>query len=743
MTTPKSHDIGFHGTWPADRRLVYVVDVPATTHGAGLVLELATEKRTVSGGWEPPVTFRLGADVWHSVPDQVDRQIAQMLIGASPSVSRDNEERTSGFVLRGSALETTVRLMCDTGRCRVRMTHADRPLYPVRWDNGPAWRLRLRIAPQRTNCYSVTLVLQRPGQEMPLAEPVILHEQGFLLVHSALGRFEHGGAYALVNLFRERASIVIGESELPALLESLYAIPNLPPIELPPDTGLTEVRAEPLSCLTIFPDPNPGRGTHHMLAPGFLYGKTRISGDESGDSVFDREAVAIRYRDFAFEAASRERLLSLGAREEWIQGAGEKCLTIVQSRLGEMIAELVRTGWRVDADGAAYRSAGDTRATVRSGIDWFELDAAVKYGDMEVPLHDLLEARRAGNTTVTLSDGSVGLLPLDWLARLGPLAAGGVGVGGTIRYSVSQMVLLDALLDTLPEAQVDATFEQARAELHSFDRISPADPVEGFQGTLREYQREGLGWLHFLRRFKLGGCLADDMGLGKTVQVLALLDSRRQANADEPRPSLVVVPRSLVFNWIREAERFTPHLRLLDYSGTGRDIEAIDPAAVDVVITTYGTLRRDAAALGAIRFDYAVLDEAQAIKNASSASAKAARLIKADHRLAMTGTPIENRLEELWSLFEFLNPGMLGRSSAFSKLVRLADSDNGSGSRDLLASALRPVILRRTKDQVAQDLPARIEQTLTVELEGAQRKFYDALLADYRSSVLDRVDRVG
>jgi superfamily II DNA or RNA helicase len=708
-----------------------------------LVLELATEKRTVSGGWEPPVQFRLGAEVWHSVPDPIDRQIAQMLIGASPSSSRDQDERTSGFVLRGSALETTVRLMCDTGRCRVRMTHADRPLYPVRWDNGPAWRLRLRISPQRTNCYSATLVLQRPGQEMPLAEPVILHSEGFLLVHSALGRFEHGGAFALVNLFRERSSIVIGESELPALLEALYAIPNLPPIELPPDTGLTEVRAEPLSCLTIFPDPNPSRGTHHMLAPGFLYGKTRISGDESGDSVFDRDAVAIRYRDFAFEAASRDRLIDLGAREEWIQGAGEKCLTIVQSRLGEMIAELVRTGWRVDADGAAYRSAGDTRANVRSGIDWFELDAGVKYGDMEVPLYDLLEARRAGNTTITLSDGSVGLLPLDWLARLGPLAAGGIGVNGTIRYSVSQMVLLDALLDTLPEAQVDATFEQARAELHSFDRISAADPVEGFEGTLREYQREGLGWLHFLRRFQLGGCLADDMGLGKTVQVLALLDSRREANGAEPRPSLVVVPRSLVFNWIREAERFTPHLRLLDYSGTGRDIEAIDPAAVDVVITTYGTLRRDAAAIGAIKFDYAVLDEAQAIKNASSASAKSARLIKADHRLAMTGTPIENRLEELWSLFEFLNPGMLGRSSAFSKLVRLADSDNGSGSRDLLASALRPVILRRTKDQVAQDLPARVEQTLTVELEGAQRKFYDALLADYRSSVLDRVDRVG
>src|SRR6185436_5576718 len=194
--------------------------------------------------------------------------------------------------------------------------------------------------------------------------------------------------------------------------------------------------------------------------------------------------------------------------------------------------------------------------------------------------------------------------------------------------------------------------------LRSFDRIGPADPSPTFVGTLREYQREGLGWLHFLRRFQLGGCLADDMGLGKTVQVLALLDSRRETRApgDAKRPSLVVVPRSLVFNWIREAQRFTPNLRVLDYSGAGRRGRALDGGDIDIVITTYGTLRRDAADLAAIRFDYAILDEAQAIKNAGSASAKAARLLVADHRIAMTGTPIENRIEELWSLFEFLNP---------------------------------------------------------------------------------------
>jgi SNF2 family DNA or RNA helicase len=192
---------------------------------------------------------------------------------------------------------------------------------------------------------------------------------------------------------------------------------------------------------------------------------------------------------------------------------------------------------------------------------------------------------------------------------------------------------------------------------------------------------------------------------------------------------------------MREAERFAPKLRMLDFTGTGRNPADIEH--VDVVLTTYGTLRRDAAELASIQFDYAILDEAQAIKTAGSASAKAARLLRADHRLAMTGTPIENRLEELWSLFEFLNPGMLGASATFAALARLATSNEPAAKRDVLSRALRPVILRRTKDQVARELPPRIEQTLHVELEGAQAKFYAELLESYRQSVLERVDRVG
>jgi len=237
------------------------------------------------------------------------------------------------------------------------------------------------------------------------------------------------------------------------------------------------------------------------------------------------------------------------------------------------------------------------------------------------------------------------------------------------------------------------------------------------------------------------------MGLGKTVQVLALLESRRtqrdsaasRGQATGHHPSLVVVPRSLVFNWRKEAERFAPSLRVLDHTRPGRARDAAAFEDEDVVLTTYGTLRRDVLLLKEARFDYLILDEAQAIKNAHTDSAKAARLLQADHRLALSGTPVENHIGELWSLFEFLNPGMLGRASVLDP----GGDGLDEASRRFLARALRPFILRRTKEQVAKDLPAKTEQTLYCEMDPAQRRLCDELRDHYRASLLHRVAREG
>jgi superfamily II DNA or RNA helicase len=733
--------------WPEDRRPVYVIDLPLTARSGAFVVELAAEKRgRATGAWEPPSQFRLGIDAWLANPDPVDRQIAQMLLGAAPPDPYGRPQRTSGFMLRGPAVETTLRLMCDSGRCRLRLTPGERPTRVLAWDNDAPWRLRLQGSSGSAGSHSASAVLERHDEQMPLSEPALLLSDGYLVARGAISRFDHRGAFAVVRSFRERPVIDVADGDFAGFLDMLYAIPRLPPVDLPPGSGITEAREAPRPCLTILPDTASWRAARHRVVVGFRYGARRIDGGHAGTTVFDPEARVLRHRDRVAEATARSRLPALGVVEEWDRFAGARCQTIAAGRLAVLVLTLVGEGWEVDMSGAPFRTATSTRATVRSGVDWFELDAGARFGDLDVSLADLLAARRAGQMTIVLPDGSQGILPAEWLAKLGPIAAGGTIEKGSLRYGRSQVALLDALLSTIPEANVDATFEKARAQLRGFERVEPADPPPTFTGTLRGYQREGLGWLHFLRQFNLGGCLADDMGLGKTIQVLALLDARRATRGKSRRPSIAVVPRSLVFNWMREAARFTPRLRVLDHSGSTRRIDSIDAAHVDLVITTYGTLRRDAAELSAIEFDYAILDEAQAIKNAGSASAKAARLLKAEHRLAMTGTPIENRLEELWSLFEFLNPGMLGASSTFASLLRLSEPGGEVGvaaGREVLARALRPVILRRTKEQVATDLPARTEQTLSVELPPAQRKFYDGLLESYRRSVLDRVDRDG
>jgi SNF2 family DNA or RNA helicase len=204
----------------------------------------------------------------------------------------------------------------------------------------------------------------------------------------------------------------------------------------------------------------------------------------------------------------------------------------------------------------------------------------------------------------------------------------------------------------------------------------------------------------------------------------------------------VVVPKSLIFNWKQEAVRFTPRLRILDHTGADRLPPGEHFHQYDVILTTYGTLRRDALGFKDFPFDYAILDEAQAIKNADSESAKAARLLKAGHRLAMSGTPVENHLGELWSLFEFLNPGMLGSASVF-QLTGAGARNPTEETRALLARALRPFILRRTKGQVAKDLPAKVEQTIYCDMEPAQRKLYDELRRHYRDTLLARVEREG
>lgn len=485
-------------------------------------------------------------------------------------------------------------------------------------------------------------------------------------------------------------------------------------------------------------------------------------------------------RDLRFERVAMESLAMLGFRSNPI--TAEYNLLLPVRMMPAAVTALISRNWLVRADRHIIRAAATPRLTIRSGVDWFELHGGITYqtaqGDQIISMPDILAAARAGHNMITLSDGTQGMLPEDWLKQHGLLTAIAKAEGDHLVFKNSQAALLDVLLDQQSLVDVDAKFSEARQRLREFERITPSDAPASFKGQLRGYQREGLGWLSFLQWFGMGGILADDMGLGKTVQVLAMLQqiADKQADSKTKRTSLVVAPRSVVFNWLDEAVRFTPDLKVLSYSGTERDSMLVGDDKPDVLVTSYGLLRRDIAKLREVEFEYVILDEAQAIKNPNSQVAKASRLLSAQHRLALTGTPVENHLGDLWSIFEYLNPGMLGSATRFGDLVKgarggaqaassepmlaSAPADAGADESDefelsglstlddarhmdvaiAASKALRPYILRRTKQQVLTELPEKTEQTIICEMDKSQRKVYDDLLKFYRGTLLSKLD---
>ena len=623
-------------------------------------------------------------------------------------------------------------------------------LQPLAWDDGPPWRFRVDIqADEKQRCWVLRGQLYRqPGGEtlpietLPIEAPRTIFRQGLVLLDDRIALMEPGGPAWMIEALRKTPRVEVPYKDRWELLRRLWQLPAELEMNVPDNLRTEEVAVPPQGRLTI---DKPERYDPYRL-PGrieFLYDGKAVSAQETVRGIVDEEKGRILVRDQQRERELAASLAPRGIRpmEGW--QAQKYSIWVSTQQFPGAVEALVAEGWIVEAQGYFVRRAGTWRMNVTSGVDWFDLAGTLDFDGMEVHLPQILEALRQGQNYVRLKDGSRGLLPQEWLKRFAAMADLGEAEGEAIRFRSSQALLLDALLAAQEQVIVDAPFARLRENLRSFNGVGPVNEPGGFSGELRPYQKTGLGWLHFLQDFRLGGCLADDMGLGKTVQVLAMLQERRLRSAagDERRPSLAVVPKSLVFNWIEEAKRFTPQLRVLDYTGLQRAGLTDTFGQYDLVITTYGTMQRDIVKLKDLPFDYAILDESQAIKNAHSQRAKACRLLKADHRLAMTGTPVENHLGELWSLLEFLNPGMLGTAKVFQNISKNVSEDDGQLA--VLRRALGPFLLRRTKQQVLAELPKKTEQTLHCDLEGKQRKRYDELRTYYRAVLSERIAKTG
>lgn len=341
----------------------------------------------------------------------------------------------------------------------------------------------------------------------------------------------------------------------------------------------------------------------------------------------------------------------------------------------------------------------------------------------------VLGAWRSGASLVPLSDGGWAPLPADWLQRFGPtiadLLAAKTAAGDLPRAALPDLGRLCEALETPAPPELAGLREVLAAEPDKREPTLPAD----LTATLRDYQRDGVAWLQLLQRAQLGALLADDMGLGKTLQALCTVRGR----------TLVVAPTSVLHNWKQEIERFRPNLSVSVYYGAKRALDA----QVDVTLTTYALLRLDQDALSAVRWDTVVLDEAQAIKNPDSQVARAAFRLQAEFRVTLTGTPVENRLEELWSQIHFSNPGLLGGRSDFVERYAKPIGLGEPGAAARLRDRIRPFLLRRLKRDVAKELPPRTDMVLRCELDADERRVYDAIRASTQKDVAQRLAQGG
>lgn len=596
--------------------------------------------------------------------------------------------------------------------------------HPLVFDDGPPWTLAVSL---RRDGAQVVLSahLARGGEKLDLARCQRVLAGGVVVAGNRLALADWRGAWTWVPTLRRAGSIRADADQAHRLLATLRTAPGNPAVEasefvreLPRATsGVVQIEAVPRF---------DGALSAQLL---FQYGTVRCRADDPSRSSWVQRGDALYHllRDDAREAELRDDFVAAGAVVDPVGVS-----TVSTTAFPAFVRALTSRGWVVEADGKRVRVDGKSSSGIASGVDWFDLETKLDFDGLSPGMPELLRAARERTHLVRLSDGSVGMLPEEWLKRWSVATRLGSLHGDKLRFKKSLAWLLDAWIAENEEGvDVDAKFERVRENLRRCAAPAERREPHGFRGELRPYQREGLGWMHFLSEASLGGILADDMGLGKTVQVLALLLERRERARG---PALVVAPLSVLFNWEREAQRFAPGLRVVRHHGSQRARSTARIEDADLVVTSYGTLRMDVGTLKQVRFDCAVLDEAQTIKNQDSQSAKAARLLDADLRLALSGTPVENHLGELVSILRFVNPEIVEGSRAFADALSGPRGDVETAR--VVARAVRPFLLRRTKEQVAPELPPKTEQVVTIELEGEERRAYDELRARFAAEIL-------
>ncbi len=744
------------GTPPGEQALLYRLHLEREQGSPALpqlrvTLHLARRRKKGHGGFTKGRLTRLYSHLGYYRPDYMqplDTRIASLLEQCqtgNAGLGYRHAYDASAVVLTGPAGAQALALMLRSGRCywgeetRQPLRPAEPRRLLLRWEReGGLLRLAWSLEPAG-------------GELVAMDSPVYVDPAG-----GGCGPVEWEGDGELLAALLE-APPVPAPSAREVTQRLLGELAELP---LPTPTGEPVVEIpgrSPQPCLRLCLDPERGRvALLRFEYDGHLPPVIPIQ----QCSVIEQEGKFLRiHRDLAAEKARVDRLLEAGLQYLDETGPETDALAFTRSAeggpgdwldfLSGELPALEHEGWRVELEqgfAPTLLEPEQWELSLEEGeAGWFDLSLGVQVGERRIDLVPLLgPLLRDCEEPERLPEREL-LLPLgegEWLRLPGEALRPVVetlfelfdrqqeGDEARLRLSRVEALRLEGLeqaLDRPLHWQGGEGLRQMARRLCRRDGAGEMEPPPGFGATLRPYQRQGLAWLQLLRETGFGGVLADDMGLGKTVQTLAHLLTEKAAGRLD-RPALVVAPTSLMGNWRSEARQFAPELSVLVLQGPQRRLHFGAIGEHDLVLTTYPLLPRDGELLAEHEYHMVILDEAQIIKNPRTQAARVVRALRCRHRLALTGTPMENHLGELWSLFDYLEPGLLGAQEQFARLFRTPIEKRGDQERALaLRRRLAPFILRRTKEEVAAELPPKSEIVRSIRLEGRQADLYESI----------------
>lgn len=530
-------------------------------------------------------------------------------------------------------------------------------------------------------------------------------------------------------LFQKDSHLQIPKGDVDSFLDFYFKAPNAPDLSYPESLQM-KVQTDFTKIRLVLDSNESSSETFGQVQ--FCYGDEFVDLGDLRLKLFSPGNRTIYQRNVAAESTAALTFQQISHTAEHALEATDP-RPILESQLSELVDAALQLGWEVIAFKKKVTLSKTFKAVMSTGIDWFDLSVNFEFGNgLILGLPQLLQNLKNGQRFISLADGTTGLIREEWIKKFKNMANSGNLEGESLRLSKIQALFYGAELCVDKSFRSDRKFKTFQRVIEDVNKINEIQVDPKFKGKLRAYQKKGLSWVSLMSKHEIGSVLADDMGLGKTVQILAALSKQRMAK------TLLLAPKSLVFNWIAEAKKFTPHLKFHDHTGGERMERLQELEAAHVIVTTYQTFRLDVEFFKEREFDYFILDEAHYVKNSESQAYMACKLIKAKKKIALTGTPVENSLKDLFSILSIVTPGLISDSLAEKYADEMDPEAIGA-----LSKSLRPFILRRTKDEVLKDLPKKSEQVLYCELSGSERKKYNELKNFYWNNLSGKIEKKG